>query len=87
VSSPPPNDCWPTSAPCGWEADTAKLRFSLGTRPEPGRIMAIAEWPTDSGPADYVLLARVTPLAVAEAKKFGTDFASVFEQAERYSLG
>ena len=32
----------------GWEADTERLRHSRGTRPERGRRLAIAEWPTDS---------------------------------------
>lgn len=43
----------------GWEADSKTLRFSKGTRPQKGRNIAIAEWPTDStackwGNADYV---------------------------------
>nr|WP_237088850.1 hypothetical protein [Paenibacillus larvae] len=29
----------------GWEADSKKLRFSKGTRPEKGKNLAIAEWP------------------------------------------
>ncbi len=36
----------------GWEADTVNLRFANGSRPERGRNLAIAEWPTASGPAD-----------------------------------
>ena len=44
----------------GWEADTNNLRYSKGTRPQKGRNLAIAEWPTDStvgknGYADYAL--------------------------------
>ena len=35
----------------GWEAHTENLRFAKGARPAKGRFMAIAEWPTDSGPA------------------------------------
>src|SRR5262245_11673327 len=35
----------------GWEADTALLRYAAGTRPARGRNMAIAEWPTATGPA------------------------------------
>lgn len=71
----------------GWEADSVNLRHSKGARPAPGRNLAIAEWPTESGPADYVLFAGLVPLAVVEAKKFSTDVSSVIEQAERYSLG
>lgn len=37
----------------GWEVDTETLRYANGTRPAKGSAMAIAEWPTDSGPADY----------------------------------
>ena len=32
----------------GWESDTNNLRYSKGTRPQKGRNLAIAEWPTDS---------------------------------------
>jgi type I restriction enzyme R subunit len=34
----------------GWEADTKTLRYANGTRPVRGRNLAIAEWPTASGP-------------------------------------
>jgi type I restriction enzyme R subunit len=37
----------------GWEVDSEKLRYAQGARPARGRAMAIAEWPTESGPADY----------------------------------
>jgi type I restriction enzyme R subunit len=39
----------------GWEADTAALRHGAGARPQYGKAMAIAEWPTRSGPVDYAL--------------------------------
>ena len=45
----------------GWEADAVSLRYNKGTRPERNRNLAIAEWPTDSGPADYVLFVGLTP--------------------------
>lgn len=70
----------------GWETDSARLRHAAGVRPEPGRNLAIAEWPTASGPADYVLFRGLVPLAVVEAKKQATDVAGAVEQAERYSL-
>jgi type I restriction enzyme R subunit len=38
-----------------WEADTKLLRYARGVRPAKKRNMAIAEWPTSSGPADYAL--------------------------------
>jgi type I restriction enzyme R subunit len=41
----------------GWDADTETLRHASGTRPIKGRNLAISEWPTASGPADYALFA------------------------------
>src|SRR5437764_7045187 len=41
----------------GWEADTKTIRYAEGSRPAKGRNVAIAEWPTKSGPADYALFA------------------------------
>lgn len=71
----------------GWEVDTTSLRYAKGTRPELGRNLAIAEWPTTSGPADYVLFCGLVPVGVVEAKKFSTEVSAVVGQAERYSLG
>ncbi|WP_200939671.1 DUF4145 domain-containing protein [Deinococcus sp. Leaf326] len=71
----------------GWEVDSAKLRYSLGTRPEAGRNLAIAEWPTATGPADYVLFLGATPVAVVEAKRINKAVMSSLEQAARYSQG
>ena len=39
----------------GWEADSQKLTYAGGARPAKGRASALAEWPTESGPADYAL--------------------------------
>lgn len=39
----------------GWEVDSQAIRYSTGSRPVRGRNMAIAEWPTKNGPADYAL--------------------------------
>ncbi|WP_229184058.1 DUF4145 domain-containing protein [Bradyrhizobium oropedii] len=36
----------------GWTVDSRKLRHAAGTRPQSGHAIAIAEWPTDSGPVD-----------------------------------
>lgn len=71
----------------GWEADSTVLRYARGTRPERDRNLAIAEWPTASGPADYALFCGLQAVAVVEAKKFSTDVSAVVGQAERYSLG
>lgn len=70
----------------GWQADTENLSFGKEARPETGKCKAIAEWPTPSGPADYVLFHGLTPLAIVEAKKYGLDVIGVIEQAERYNL-
>lgn len=71
----------------GWEADTDALRFSKGTRPVRGRNLAIAEWPTANGPADYALFIGTSCIAVVEAKRKNKNVSSVVDQAERYSRG
>lgn len=69
----------------GWQADSITLRYAKGTRPEKGRNLAIAEWPTASGPADYVLFVGLTPVATVEAKRKNIDVSSALQQAKRYS--
>src|SRR5690606_3912812 len=71
----------------GWEADSRTLRFGAGARPDPQRNLAIAESPTTTGPADYVLFVGLTPLAVVEAKRGAINVAGALEQARRYSRG
>ena len=71
----------------GWEVDSETLRYAAGTRPIKHRNLAIAEWPTDSGPADYVLFAGLVAIAVVEAKRQHRDIPAVIEQAKRYSRG
>lgn len=71
----------------GWEADSEKLRFSKGILPVKGRNMAIAEWPTENGPADYVLFLGQMPVAAVEAKRKTKNVPSSIEQAKRYSRG
>lgn len=69
----------------GWEVDSEKLKFNKGSRPENNRNRAIAEWPTESGPADYVLFIGLTPVAVVEAKRKNVDVSGALQQAKRYS--
>lgn len=69
----------------GWDADTVNLRYNKGTRPERGRNLAIAEYPTASGPADYVLFIGLMPIAVVEAKRKNVDVSAALQQAKRYS--
>ena len=71
-----------------WDADTQQLKYSNGTRPQSGRNMAIAEWPTaDGGFADYVLFAGLIPVGIIEAKKANVDVkGKLSTEADRYSL-
>ena len=69
----------------GWEADSETLRFSQGTRPEKNRNRAIAEWPSESGPADYALFIGLTAVATVEAKRKNIDVSGALQQAKRYS--
>jgi type I restriction enzyme, R subunit len=71
----------------GWEADTKALRHSEGARPAKGRNLAIAEWPTASGPADYALFVGLTLVGVVEAKRRRKNVSAAIDQAERYSSG
>jgi len=61
------------------------IRHGAGARPEKGKNLAIAEWPTASGPADYVLFAGLTPLGTVEAKRRNLDVSGSLQQANRYS--
>ncbi len=68
----------------GWDADTINLRYSKGTRPQKGRNIAIAEWPTDStvgksGYADYALFVGLQLVAIVEAKAEHNDVFSVID--------
>jgi type I restriction enzyme, R subunit len=69
----------------GWEADSVALSYRAGARPIKGRNLAIAEWPTASGPADYVLFAGLVPIGIVEAKRRAKDVVGAVEQAKRYS--
>lgn len=71
----------------GWEADTPTLRYSAGVRPAKGRNMAIAEWPTKSGPADYALFVGTRCIAVVEAKRQNKNVSAFIDQAQRYARG
>lgn len=70
----------------GWEADTRMLRYSAGVRPSKGRNLAIAEWPTASGPADYALFVGTMLVGVVEAKRRRKNVSTAIDQSERYSV-
>lgn len=63
----------------GWEAETRTLRHGAGVRPAKGRNMAIAEWPTAKGPADYALFAGTTLIGVVEAKRKGKNVSAAVD--------
>jgi len=68
----------------GWEADTQTLRHAKGTRPDQAHAIAIAEWPTSSGPVDYALFMAGRCVGLIEAKPERTDVPGVLKQAMRY---
>lgn len=69
----------------GWEADSERLTFATGVRPHKSRNLAIAEWPTASGPVDYALFCGLACVGVIEAKRKAQDVPGVLQQAKRYA--
>ncbi|WP_064809776.1 MULTISPECIES: type I restriction-modification system endonuclease [unclassified Rhizobium] len=69
----------------GWEADSSTLVHQKGARPEEGRNLAIAEWPSEGGRADYALFIGLICVGVIEAKRESVDVPSTLHQAERYA--
>lgn len=63
----------------GWVIQNIK-EFNPGAGPG----IAVREYPTDTGEADYVLSIDRKPVGVIEAKKEGIPLSNVEEQAERY---
>lgn len=74
-------------AAAGWTVDSVQLTFNKGVRPQLGQNLAIAEWPTETGPADYALFAGLVPIAIIEAKRKHIDVSGALQQAKRYSRG
>ncbi len=70
---------------CGWEVDTKNLRYANGTRPEKNKNLAIAEWPTKGGRADYALFIDEKLVGIIEAKKGSKDIPSDINQAKEYA--
>jgi type I restriction enzyme R subunit len=69
----------------GWKADTIMLRHANGTRPGYAEAIAIAEWPTKSGPVDYALFVDGRCVGVIEAKRQVSDVPGRIGQAKRYA--
>ncbi|MDK2977400.1 MAG: type restriction enzyme subunit [Bacteroidales bacterium] len=64
----------------GWVVQDMKdinLGASLG--------VIVREYPTETGPADYIMFVNRNPVGVIEAKKEGTILTTVEEQSERYA--
>lgn len=76
----------------GWEADTVNLRYSKNTRPQKGRNLAIAEWPTYSedkghGNVDYALFIGEKLVGFIEAKRYSKDVAGTITESKEYAKG
>jgi type I restriction enzyme R subunit len=69
----------------GWTVDSEALRYANGTRPQPGQAIAIAEWPTESGPVDYALFVEGRCIGVIEAKRGVKDVPGRLGQSKRYA--
>ncbi|WP_281738663.1 type I restriction-modification system endonuclease [Enterococcus dispar] len=69
----------------GWEVDTENLDWRKGTRPQKNKNIAIAEFPTAEGRADYALFIGLKLVGIIEAKKYGKTAAGDLSQAKEYS--
>lgn len=69
----------------GWQVDSTLLRHAAGARPQCAEAVAIAEWPTKSGPVDYALFVDGRCVAVIEAKRQVRDVPGRIGQAKRYA--
>lgn len=67
----------------GWTVMPYQSTFASGPPP----TVAVEEWPTTAGPADYALTDDDAIRAVVEAKKVTIGPQGVLTQAERYSRG
>ena len=68
----------------GWAVqDNKKIDFSAASG------IAVREYPTDAGPADYALFVDRQPVGVVEAKpeSWGQKITTVEEQSGRYAAG
>jgi type I restriction enzyme, R subunit len=72
-------------AAAGWTVDSARLRHAAGTTPNSAPAIAIAEWPTATGPVDYALFLDGRCVGLIEAKRGKTDVPGVLIQTGRYA--
>jgi hypothetical protein len=64
-----------------------KCRFTQGARPEKGKLKAIAESPTATGPVDYVHFVVLTQMVLVKVKRKNFDVAASLNQGKRYGCG
>ncbi|MEY3304410.1 MAG: hypothetical protein RLZZ139_2783 [Cyanobacteriota bacterium] len=69
----------------GWEVDSEELTYGKGVRPVRGRNLAIAEYPTRKGAADYALFVGLQLVGIIEAKRESKDVSGAIDQAHRYA--
>ena len=55
--------------------------------PGKGQNLAVAEWPTKNGPADYALFIGTRCIGLVEAKRRNKNVSSHIDQAQRYARG
>jgi type I restriction enzyme R subunit len=72
----------PRLAAAGWTIAPADSLAAAG-----GKRLAIKEFATTNGPADYALIDGGQPIGVVEAKKLTLGPQGVLTQAERYARG
>ena len=84
-----------------WKTRKKRIDKRLAALPQPWTIIkykegldtaslaahAVAEYPTENGPADYALFVQGQFLGIIEAKKVSIGAQNVLEQAKRYSRG
>src|SRR5262245_29043740 len=73
----------PKLATHGWKV----VPFAPGTDIRKYDRHAVAEFPTQNGPADYALVVSGRVLGIVEAKKVSLGPQNVLVQAERYAKG
>jgi type I restriction enzyme, R subunit len=84
-----------------WQTRKNRIDKRLKNLPQPWKILkykeglnipslhaiAVEEYPTQNGPADYALFVHGQLLGIIEAKKVTVNPQNVLEQAKRYSRG
>jgi type I restriction enzyme R subunit len=63
------------------------IRYHDGRNLSSLHCVAVEEFPTENGPADYALFVNGVLLGIIEAKKVTVNPQNVLEQAKRYSAG